>query len=99
MVLIMDAGDVITPEHITFRVREAGGLICLTLTEERGAQLNLPLMVDGNNSQPETNFTVSIESQILHDLGVGKMRLLSSPTRFNAISGFDLEVVEFLENV
>ena len=36
-------------------------------------------------------------SQILRDIGVGKMRLLSSPTRFNAISGFQLEVVEFLE--
>ncbi|MEX2131528.1 MAG: hypothetical protein WD772_08570, partial [Pseudohongiellaceae bacterium] len=30
------------------------------------------------------------------DLGVGKMRLLSYPARFNAISGFDLEVVEFV---
>lgn len=37
-------------------------------------------------------------SQILRDIGVGKMRLLSSPTRFNAISGFHLEVVEFVEN-
>ena len=37
-------------------------------------------------------------SQILRDVNVGKMRLLSSPTRFNAISGFHLEVVEFVEN-
>ena len=36
-------------------------------------------------------------SQILRNVGVGKMRLLSSPTKFNAISGFDLEVVEFVE--
>ena len=36
-------------------------------------------------------------SQILRDVGVSKMRLLSSPTRFNAISGFHLEVVEFVE--
>ena len=35
-------------------------------------------------------------SQILRDLGVGKMRLLSYPAKFNAISGFDLEAVEFL---
>jgi 3,4-dihydroxy 2-butanone 4-phosphate synthase/GTP cyclohydrolase II len=41
---------------------------------------------------------VGTGSQILRDLGVGKMRLLSSPTRFNAISGFQLEVVEFVEN-
>jgi 3,4-dihydroxy 2-butanone 4-phosphate synthase/GTP cyclohydrolase II len=41
---------------------------------------------------------VGTGSQILRDLGVGKMRLLSSPIRYNAISGFNLEVVEFLEN-
>jgi 3,4-dihydroxy 2-butanone 4-phosphate synthase/GTP cyclohydrolase II len=36
-------------------------------------------------------------SQILRALGVGKMRLLSSPSRYNALSGFGLEVVEFIE--
>ena len=40
---------------------------------------------------------VGTGSQILRDVGVGKMRLLSSPTRFNAISGFNLEVIEFIE--
>ncbi|XOV88867.1 MAG: 3,4-dihydroxy-2-butanone-4-phosphate synthase [Pseudomonadota bacterium] len=74
MVLIMDdedrenegdliiAADVITPEHITFFAREACGLICLTLTEARARQLNLPLMVENNSSLHETNFTVSIEA-------------------------------------
>jgi 3,4-dihydroxy 2-butanone 4-phosphate synthase/GTP cyclohydrolase II len=37
-------------------------------------------------------------SQILKDLGVQRMRLLSSPTRFSAISGFNLEITEFVEN-
>jgi 3,4-dihydroxy 2-butanone 4-phosphate synthase / GTP cyclohydrolase II len=36
-------------------------------------------------------------SQILKQIGVGKMRAMSAPTRFNALSGFDLEVVEFVE--
>lgn len=40
---------------------------------------------------------VGTGSQILHDLGVKKMRLLSSPLRFNALSGFGLEVVEYIE--
>jgi len=40
--------------------------------------------------------TVGTGSQILRDLGVGKMRLLSSPMKFNAISGFDLEIVEYI---
>lgn len=46
--------------------------------------------------RPSTYNTVGAGSQILRDLGVRKMRLLSMPMRFNAISGFDLEVVEYL---
>ena len=45
---------------------------------------------------PTTYSTVGAGSQILRDLGVRKMRLMSSPMKFNAISGFDLEVVEYL---
>ncbi len=40
--------------------------------------------------------TIGTGSQILLHLGVGKMRLLSSPWKFSALSGFDLEVVERL---
>lgn len=40
--------------------------------------------------------TIGTGSQILRYLGVGKMRLLSSPWKFSALSGFDLEVVEQL---
>jgi 3,4-dihydroxy 2-butanone 4-phosphate synthase/GTP cyclohydrolase II len=42
--------------------RYACGLICLTLTEERCKLLRLPLMVQDNNCQHSTNFTVSIEA-------------------------------------
>lgn len=40
--------------------------------------------------------TIGTGSQILRDLGVSKMRLLSSPMKFTGISGFNLEVVEYL---
>ena len=36
-------------------------------------------------------------SQILKRLGVGKMRLMSTPIHFNALSGFALEVTEFVQ--
>ena len=36
-------------------------------------------------------------AQILQRLGIGRMRLMSSPLRFNALSGFKLEVVDFLQ--
>jgi 3,4-dihydroxy 2-butanone 4-phosphate synthase/GTP cyclohydrolase II len=41
--------------------------------------------------------TIGTGSQILRELGVGKMRLLSYPAKFNAVTGFDLEVVEFVQ--
>lgn len=40
--------------------------------------------------------TIGTGAQILRELNVGKMRLLSSPLKFSALSGFDLEIVETL---
>ena len=56
------AADFVTPEAINFMARYGRGLICLTLTEERCRQLNLPLMANYNQSAHGTNFTVSIEA-------------------------------------
>jgi len=42
--------------------------------------------------------TVGIGSQILMELGVHKMRLLSPVKKYRALSGFNLEVVEFVED-
>jgi len=40
--------------------------------------------------------TVGGGSQVLRDLGVQKMRLLSSEVKYNALSGFGLEVVDYI---
>jgi 3,4-dihydroxy 2-butanone 4-phosphate synthase / GTP cyclohydrolase II len=40
--------------------------------------------------------TIGLGAQILSDLGVRKMRVLSAPKRFHALSGFGLEVVEYV---
>ncbi|AGA89084.1 3,4-dihydroxy-2-butanone 4-phosphate synthase [Thioflavicoccus mobilis 8321] len=40
--------------------------------------------------------TYGVGAQILADLGVGKMRVMSAPKSMHGISGFDLEVVEYL---
>ena len=56
------AADFVTPEAINFMATHGRGLICLTLTEERCQQLNLPLMVTSNRSPLGTNFTLSIEA-------------------------------------
>ena len=41
--------------------------------------------------------TLGLGAQILADLGVRKMRVLSAPKRLHAISGFGLEVVEYVD--
>ena len=74
MVILMDDEDrenegdlVMVAEHvraedINFMATHARGLICLTLSEERCRQLDLPLMVNNNRAQHSTNFTLSIEA-------------------------------------
>lgn len=52
----------VRPEDINFMARFGRGLICLSLTEARCAQLKLPLMVSQNREQFSTAFTVSIEA-------------------------------------
>ena len=74
MVVIMDdedrenEGDLVmaaqgvSAADINFMARFGRGLICLTLTRERCAQLRLPLMVSDTDREQRTNFTVSIEA-------------------------------------
>jgi len=40
--------------------------------------------------------TYGIGAQILADLGVRKMRVMSAPKAMHGISGFDLEVIEYV---
>jgi 3,4-dihydroxy 2-butanone 4-phosphate synthase/GTP cyclohydrolase II len=59
--LVMAASHV-RPEDINFMASHGRGLICMTLTRARCEQLNLPLMVQSNQSLHSTNFTLSIEA-------------------------------------
>ncbi len=56
------AASCVRPEDVNFMAKEGRGLICLTLSQARCKQLNLPLMVNNNNAQHGTNFTLSIEA-------------------------------------
>ncbi len=59
---LLVAAECVTAEHINFMASHGRGLICLTLTEARCNQLDLPLMVSRNSARFATNFTVSIEA-------------------------------------
>ena len=49
-----------------------------------------------SRGKPEDLRSFGIGAQILADLGVHRMRLLSAPKKFHALGGFDLEVVEYI---
>ncbi|CAB1370953.1 bifunctional 3,4-dihydroxy-2-butanone-4-phosphate synthase/GTP cyclohydrolase II [Denitratisoma oestradiolicum] len=56
------AAEHVTPEAVNFMAKFGRGLICLTLTQARCEQLDLPLMVSDNRTPHGTAFTMSIEA-------------------------------------
>ena len=62
-------GDLIIPAQqvddkaINFMAKYGRGLICLSLTEERVKELDLPLMSQNNDTRDSTAFTISIEAK------------------------------------
>lgn len=59
---LLMAAERVRPEDINYMARYGRGLICLTITRERCAQLRLPLMVAETDEHHATNFTISIEA-------------------------------------
>ncbi|MCP5162795.1 MAG: 3,4-dihydroxy-2-butanone-4-phosphate synthase [Hahellaceae bacterium] len=86
------------------KVAEEGAGVLVLLDVGEQADLEESISDFFANRRPRTTaatgsgvyLTVGTGSQILRDLGVRQMRLLSSPMKFSAISGFDLEVVEYI---
>jgi|TARA_B100000959_G_scaffold284475_1_gene356246 3,4-dihydroxy 2-butanone 4-phosphate synthase/GTP cyclohydrolase II len=55
--------------------------------------------IEQSQAQAESSVlrTYGTGSQILRDIGVKRMRVLSEPKKMQAISGFDLEITEYIE--
>ena len=90
---------------LAYIAAEGRGVLVLLASQERAddllasvdiisgnKQVPMPAPVGGSNAY----LTVGIGSQILRDLGVRKLRLMGAPIKYNAISGFELEVVEYI---
>ena len=56
------AASMVTPEHVNFMRKYAGGLICVTLTPERADALDLPPMADRNTDPQGTAFTIAVDA-------------------------------------
>lgn len=88
---------------LAYIAKEGAGVVVLVdsldrptdLAESFAATFNPPAGKGSDKSGSGTYLTVGTGSQILRDLGVSKMRLLSSPRKFS-VTGFDLEAVEFI---
>jgi 3,4-dihydroxy 2-butanone 4-phosphate synthase/GTP cyclohydrolase II len=55
------ASECVTPEIVNFMTKEARGLICCAISEQRCEELGLELMVGVNTAQFETPFTISVD--------------------------------------
>lgn len=55
------AAELTTPETINFMASHGRGLICVSLSEDRCNELDLPMMVQDNTSSHNTAFTVSVD--------------------------------------
>jgi len=56
------AADFVTPEKINFLAKHGRGLICMPVTAEHAARLELGPMTHNNRAVHGTNFTVAIEA-------------------------------------
>ena len=65
---VMTAAEHCQAGHIAFMARQARGLVCLALTPQRCEELELPLMVEGDDSL--SPFTLSIEAATGIDTGI-----------------------------
>jgi 3,4-dihydroxy 2-butanone 4-phosphate synthase/GTP cyclohydrolase II len=64
------AADKVTPAAINFMATHGRGLICMPMTEERLAELDIPLMVSHNTARFDTAFCVSVEAAGVTSTGI-----------------------------
>jgi len=57
------AAEMVSADAINFMATHGRGLICLSMTNRKADELDLPLMVDNNTSPFGTGFTISIEAR------------------------------------
>lgn len=67
---IVIAAECVTAEHLSFMMREARGLICVSLSQAVAERLELPLQAINNASQFGTPFTVNVDHHSVADKGV-----------------------------
>lgn len=92
-------------EKAMARIADEGGVLVLLGHQEHRSEILAKVKAFEAEDNGEavaakpwqgTSRQVGIGSQILSDVGVTTMRLLSSPKRYHSLSGFGLEVTEYI---
>jgi len=87
------------------KVAQAGGIVVILQQDEPAEELIRHVQhfhqqeqgIELASRRPQQALrTYGLGSQILADLGVGKMRVLSHPVKAPGLSGFGLEIVEYI---
>ena len=87
------AAEKITPEQVNFMLKNARGVLCAPVTQQRCAELDLPRQVSDNTSVLGTPFTVTIDKLEGCSTGVSiqdraaTIRALADPTSTPATFG------------
>lgn len=81
--------------------QEGKGVLVLICQSESSQEVeeSIDWLLSGRKRRPKQDVAykqVGTGSQILRDLGVQKMRLMGARFKFNALSGFNLEVIDFV---
>ncbi|MEI7611467.1 MAG: bifunctional 3,4-dihydroxy-2-butanone-4-phosphate synthase/GTP cyclohydrolase II [Betaproteobacteria bacterium] len=79
--------------------RAESGVIVLLRHTETGQDILAALTAPASTNRPASKWDpriYGIGAQILRDLGVRKMKLMSSPRRMPSMTGFDLEVTGYI---
>ena len=82
---------------------EGNGVLVLICHNETTQEIeeSIDRLISGKLRRPKQDVAykqTGTGSQILADIGIKKLRLMSAPFKFKAISGFGLEVVEYITN-
>jgi 3,4-dihydroxy 2-butanone 4-phosphate synthase/GTP cyclohydrolase II len=89
--LIM-AAEQVTPEAVNFMVKQARGLLCVALSPEKAARLELPLMVAKNTETMRTAFTVSVD----HHTATTGISARERAATVKALADSESETTDFL---
>ncbi|MFZ2272160.1 3,4-dihydroxy-2-butanone-4-phosphate synthase [Corynebacterium variabile] len=65
------AAEKITPEAVNFMITQGRGLLCMPMSAERAEQLELPPMVERNEDDFGTAFTLSCDATAEHGVTTG----------------------------